>query len=489
MLDGTDRGAVLHRCRLALPGARLLSCAPSLRAYPFLRLAMQLYTKISIGLVLGVAVGAAVNVLDLADTAAWRDGALPLLSFVGAAFIRAITMIVIPLVVASLLTGVASLGDIRKLGRIGGKTVAYYLLTTAVAITIGLTLALLVRPGSRIDPASRDALALEFTGEAAGKVALAAEKPGVWDVLLNMIPNNPVAAAAEGNLLPLIVFVIIFGAAITLLIPERRDPILTFFAGVNDASMVVIDWIMKLAPYAVFALIASVISRFGINVLQSLAIYSGVVIAGLALHAFGTYGTLVALLARMNPLDFFRRIRNVPLIAFSTSSSNATLPVTIETAEEELGVSNSVASFVLPLGATINMDGTALYQGVATVFIAQVYGVTLGVEQLLTIVLTATLASIGAAGVPSAGIITLILVLQSVGLAGQAAAGIALILGVDRILDMIRTAVNVTGDLSAAAFVARSEGEELRPRRADHNVAMRPVPPVRPVETGEARGD
>jgi proton glutamate symport protein len=382
---------------------------------------------------------------------------------------------VIPLVVASLMIGVASLGDIRKLGRIGGKTLAYYFTTTAIAITIGLSLALLIKPGSRMNPESRDALGAEFATEAASRLQLAEDRPGVWEVLLQMIPNNPVAAAAQGNLLPLIVFVIIFAAATSLLEPVRRDAILNFAAGVNDASMIVIDWIMKVAPYAVFALIASVISRFGLDVLQSLAIYTLVVAAGLLLHAFGTYGTMVALLAKLNPLEFFRRIRKVPLIAFSTSSSNATLPVTIETAEEELGVSNSVASFVLPLGATINMDGTALYQGVATVFIAQVYGIELGLAALLTIVLTATLASIGAAGVPSAGIITLILVLQSVGLATQAAAGIALILGVDRILDMLRTAVNVTGDLSAAAFVARSEGELLIPRPVDHDVEIRPL--------------
>jgi Na+/H+-dicarboxylate symporter len=201
--------------------------------------------------------------------------------------------------------------------------------------------------------------------------------------------------------------------------PERRDAVLNFFRGVNDASMILIDWVMRLAPYAVFALIAGVISRFGIDVLRSLAIYVAVVAGGLLLHATVTYGTLVTVLARLNPLEFFRRIREVPLIAFSTSSSNATLPVTMETAEEKLGVSKPVSSFVLPLGATINMDGTALYQGVATVFIAQVYGHALGLDALLTIVLTATLASIGAAGVPSAGIITLILVLQSVGLAGR----------------------------------------------------------------------
>jgi Na+/H+-dicarboxylate symporter len=436
---------------------------------------MKLYNQIFLGLVLGVVVGAAVNAAGLGDGPAWTEGVLPLLNFVGNAFVRLITMIVIPLVVASLMLGVASLGDIRALGRIGGKTIAYYLVTTAIAITIGLTLALVVRPGSRITPASRDALAQQFAAEAGERVALAAAKPGLWDVLLGIIPSNPIAAAAEGNLLPLIVFVLIFGAAVTLVVPERRDAILNFFGGVNDASMVVIDWIMKLAPYAVFALIASVISRFGVDVLKSLVIYALVVVFGLALHAFGTYGILVTLLARLNPLEFFRRIRAVPLIAFSTSSSNATLPVTIETAEEELGVSNGVASFVLPLGATINMDGTALYQGVATVFIAQVYGVDLGPGALLTIVLTATLASIGTAGVPSAGIITLILVLQSVGLAAEAGAGIALILGVDRILDMLRTVVNVTGDLSAAAFVARSEGETLLPRPVDHDIEIRPT--------------
>jgi Na+/H+-dicarboxylate symporter len=432
---------------------------------------MQLYTKISIGLVLGVVVGAVVNVLGLAAEPFWANGILPFLNFVGSAFIRAITMIVIPLVVASLLIGVASLGDLSKLGRMGGKAVGYYMTTTAIAITIGLTLALLIRPGARINPETRDALAAEFGEQAAGRVQLATERPSVWDVLLNMIPNNPVGAAAEGQLLPLIIFVIIFGAALTLLLPERREAILTFFHGVNDASMVVIDWIMKTAPYAVFALIAATISRFGLDVLQSLAIYALVVAGGLMLHAFLTYGTLVTLLARLNPLEFFRRIREVPLIAFSTSSSNATLPVTMEKAEENLGVSKSVSSFVLPLGATINMDGTALYQGVATVFIAQVYAVHLGLDQLLTIVLTATLASIGTAGVPSAGIIMLILVLQSIGMADQAAAGIALILGVDRILDMIRTSVNVTGDLSAAAFIARSEGEELMPHPRVTNVS------------------
>jgi len=445
---------------------------------------MQLYHKISIGLVAGAAVGAAANVTGLAETGIWIGWVLPILNFVGSAFIRAITMIVIPLVVASLTLGIASLGDLAKLGRMGGKTVLYYLGTTSIAITIGLGLALLVKPGSWIDAASRDELSREFMDSAGDRLALAAERPSVLDALLNMIPSNPVSAAAEGNLLPLIVFVVIFSAAVTLLVPARRDAILNLFAGINDASMIVIDWIMKLAPYAVFALIAGVISRFGADVLRSLAVYTGLVAVGLLLHAVVTYGTLVTVLARLNPIDFFRRIREVPLIALSTSSSNATLPFTMETAEENLGVSKSVSSFVLPLGATINMDGTALYQGVATVFIAQVYAVDLQFSELLTIVLTATLASIGTAGVPSAGIITLVLVLQSVGMANQAAAGIALILGVDRILDMLRTAVNVTGDLSAAAFVARSEGEALTPHPVDHDIAIAPVPRDRVTSIG-----
>jgi Na+/H+-dicarboxylate symporter len=436
---------------------------------------MQLYTKIFLGLVLGAVVGIAVNLTGVADSALWVDNILPPLEFVGSLFIRLIMMIVIPLVVASLMIGVASLGDIGKLGRIGGKTVGYYMFTTAISITIGLTLALIVKPGSRIAPEMRDALAAEFSGAAADRLAQAEARPSTWDVLLNMIPDNPVGAAASGNLLPLIVFVLVFGAALSLAMPERRDAVLNFFRGVNDASMILIDWVMRLAPYAVFALIAGVISRFGIDVLRSLAIYAAVVAGGLLIHATVTYGTLVTVLARLNPLEFFRRIREVPLIAFSTSSSSATLPVTMEVAEEKLGVSKPVSSFVLPLGATINMDGTALYQGVATVFIAQVYGHALGLDQLLTIVLTATLASIGAAGVPSAGIITLILVLQSVGLAGQAAAGIALILGVDRILDMLRTSVNVVGDLSCAAFVARSEGEDLIPHPVDHKIELGPA--------------
>jgi Na+/H+-dicarboxylate symporter len=432
---------------------------------------MQLYTKILIGLVAGAIAGMVANLFGIGFLQTLFGAIEPL----GTAFIRLITMIVVPLVVASLLVGTASLGDLRKLGRIGGKTLGYYMCTTAVAVTIGLVISNVVAPGGRVDDATRDELSTRYGGEAEASMDLAANAPSTVETLLGMIPRNPVQAAAEMDLLPLIVFTIIFGAAISLVDDQYRKPVLDVFNGINQASMIVIDWVMELAPYAVFALIASVVANFGLDLLQSLLIYSVTVTAGLLLHAFGTYGLIVKVLGRINPPTFYKRIAKAPLVAFSTSSSNATLPVTMETAEEEVGVSNEVASFVLPLGATINMDGTALYQAVAVMFIAQIYGIDLSIADQLVVVLTATLASVGAAGVPSAGIITLIIVLNSVGLQGQVQAGIALILGVDRILDMIRTAVNVTGDLTAAAVIARSEGEDLVPRPVDHRIAIGPT--------------
>jgi Na+/H+-dicarboxylate symporter len=418
---------------------------------------MQLYTKILIGLILGTVLGAVANVAQIEPL----RQALIFLEPVGTAFIRLLTMIVIPLVIASLLVGAASLGDIRKLGRIGGKTLLYYMVTTALAVIMGLLISNIVQPGSRVDPATRDRLAAQFEHQAEGSVSLAAQTPSVKDLLLNMIPRNPVKAAADFDLLPLILFSIIFGAAVSMLPEVQKSAVLNFFDGINNASMVIIGWIMKVAPYAVFAIIAAVVAQFGLDLLRSLLIYTLTVIVGLLLHTFGTISLMVRFVAGLNPLTFFKRIIPVELFAFSTSSSSATLPVTIETAQNKLGISREVSSFVLPLGATVNMDGTALYQAVAVMFIAQIYGLHLDLMGQATIVLTATLASIGAAGVPSAGLITLIVVLQSVGMGDKVEAGIALILGVDRLLDMLRTCVNVTGDLSCAAFVARSEGEKL----------------------------
>ena len=414
---------------------------------------MQLYTKILIGLIAGAVVGVIANLADIA----WLRATLTALEPVGTGFIRLITMIVVPLVFASLLVGTASLGDIRKLGRIGGRTILYYMLTTTIAVTIGLALGNLFSPGSSVDPATRDKLAARFEDEAQGKMEIAAESPSVTQVLIGIIPRNPVQAAANFDLLPLIFFAIIFGAAVSMVPDEQRQAVLLFFEGVNSASMLIITWVMKLAPYAVFALIAAVVAQFGLDLLRSLLLYSLVVVLGLLLHMFGTLALMVRFAAKMSPVLFFKRIIAVPIFAFSTSSSSATLPVTMGAAESKLGVPKQVSSFVLPLGATINMDGTALYQALAVLFIAQIYGIPLDLGAQLTVVLTATLASIGTAGVPSAGIIMLIVVLQSVGLGDKVEAGIALILGVDRILDMLRTSVNVTGDLSCAAYITRSE--------------------------------
>jgi proton glutamate symport protein len=432
---------------------------------------MQLWQKILIGLAAGVAVGVVANIGDIG----WLQSTLAGIEPIGTIFIRLIMMIVVPLVVASIIIGTASLGDIRKLGRLGGKTVAYYLITTAVAVTIGLAVSNIVRPGSRIDEATRDSLSAQSAAEAASRLDIAAERPTVGETIERLVPNNVIAAAASGDLLPLIIFSIIFGAAVTLIGKDSRNNILGFFNGVNDTVMVIIDWIMRLAPYAVFALVGHIVAEFGMDLLRSLLVYSLVVVGGLMIHVFGTYALIARTFARISPLDFFKKIAEAPLVAFSTSSSSATLPVTMETAQEKVGVSKEVSSFVLPIGATINMDGTALYQAVAVMFIAQIYGVPMSVGDQLVIVLTATLASIGAAGVPSAGIVTLILVLQSVGLAAYTQAGIALILGVDRILDMIRTAVNVTGDLTGASVIARSEGEALVPHPEDHRIHMEPL--------------
>ncbi len=417
---------------------------------------MALHNKIGLGLLAGIAVGLTANIFDLE----WLRQAVLFVEPFGRAWISLIMMIVIPLVMASLIVGTASLGDITRLGRIGGKTVAFYLVTTSIAITIGLVLSNIIKPGRGVDEATQVQLMQSFAGATGERIELAQQTPGIIDVLLGIIPRNPIAAMANGDMLPIIFFSILFGAALSLIESDQRDTVLNFFRGVNDVAMIMVDWFMRLAPYAVFALLAGVIAQSGMNLLAALFLYVLTVLLGLAIHAFGTYSVAMRFLAKFNPVDFFKRIRKVPIIAFSTSSSNATLPVTIEAAEEDLGVSDEVASFVLPLGATINMDGTALYQGVAVMFIAQVLGIDLSWSAQLMVVLTATLASIGAAGVPSAGIIILTVVLAQ---AGVPETGIALIMGVDRILDMARTAVNVTGDLTCAAFVAGSEGEELRP--------------------------
>jgi Na+/H+-dicarboxylate symporter len=377
---------------------------------------------------------------------------------VGQAFMSLIKMVIVPLVFSSLLVGVASLGDIRKLGRLGGKTLGLYLVTTAIAVTIGLSVAHLLQPGKFVGESDRAALQAQFSGAANSKAATAAEAPSAIDNVLAIIPTNPIESLSSGNMLQIIFFALIFGVALTLLDDKKGTPVVNFFDRVQHAMIVIIHMVMIIAPYGVAALVADVVGQSGVSVLSALLVYALAVFVGLVLHAGLVYGGMVRVMARLPLRKFFRAIRPAQLIAFSTSSSSATLPVTMECAEENLGVSNPVASFVLPLGSTVNMDGTALYQGVAAVFIAQVFAVDLTIGDQLGIVATATMASIGAAGVPGAGMITLAMVLTA---AGIPAVGIALILGMDRILDMFRTAVNVTGDLAVTAVMASSEGESL----------------------------
>ncbi len=416
---------------------------------------MPLHSKILIGLIAGAIVGGFASVREVT----WLQSALSMLAPFGTAWVRLIMMTVLPLVVASLLVGVASLGDLRSLGRVGGKTLTFFIANTAIAATIGLVLALTIKPGSFVDESVQEQLAAQFQSEAAGHVVVSEGAESLADQLVAMIPRNPVDAATRLDLLQLIVFTVLFGAAVSVLPQARRDPVVKFFHGINDASVVVIHWVMVLAPAAVFALIAPVVGRLGLEILEGLLVYGLLVLGGLLLVVFGLYAVVLHLLAGVAPLTFYRRVARAPLVAFSTSSSNATLPVTMETAEEELGISKRIVSFVLPLGATMNMNGSALHFAVSTVFIAQVYGVPLGPSEHLTIVLTSTVAAVAGPGVPASGLISILIVLSATGLGALSEVGIALIVGMDRILDMLRTTVNVTGDLVVVAAVARTEGE------------------------------
>jgi len=411
---------------------------------------LPLYTKILIGLLAGVVFGI------LANRLRFSGFVFNYIKPIGSAFIRLISMVVVPLVFASLLVGTASLNDIRKLGRIGAKTVAYYLCTTAIAISIGLLLANTFRPGVGLSEEARTKLIRDSGEEADAKIKKGLKKPTVTDIILNIIPTNPVNAFVEGKMLQIIFFALLTGICLSLIPSGRSQPVINFFAGINEVMIRIVHIIMKIAPYGVFALVAAVIADFGLSILFLLLKYSLVVIAGLVLHVIIVYPLAIKIFTKQKIRTFFRGIRPAQLIAFSSGSSSATLPVTMECTERDLGVPRGICSFALPLGATVNMDGTALYQGVSAVFIAQVYGMGLTLAQQLTVVLTATLASIGTAGTPGAGVITLAIVLKSIGVPLE---GIALILGVERILDMCRSVVNVTGDASCAVVVASTEGQ------------------------------
>lgn len=375
---------------------------------------------------------------------------------IGDLFIRLLSFLAIPLVVASLIVGASSLGDIKQLGRIGTRTFAFFMITTAIAITIGLVCANIIQPGKMLDEGTKTRLLSTFEGDSAGKISQTLDID-IVDFLLNIVPKNPLEALATGDMLQIVFFSVMFGITLTYLDKRHNEPVILFFEGVSQTMIRMVDIIMVIAPYGVFALISATVADFGFEILETLIWYSFTVVFALALHTTLIYGLIVKSFSKTKVIDFFKGMRSAHAIAFSTSSSAATLPLTMDCVENNLGVSKKVSGFVLPLGATINMDGTALYQGVAAVFIAQVYGLDLSITEQLTVLFTAVLASIGTAPVPGVGLIMLVMILNSVHIPPQ---GIALILGVDRILDMLRTITNITGD--AAVAVAINGLEEKR---------------------------
>lgn len=422
---------------------------------------IPLHTKIIVGLVLGLLFGMA------SIQFGWNaQFTIDYIKPIGTIFVNSLKMIAVPLVLASLIVGVANLGDISKLSRIGGKTISLYLVTTILAVTIGLLAVNLLKPGHKLPTETRDQLMslYNINAEQSSDVAGQLQNQSPLQPLVDIIPENFFAATTDNSaMLQVVFFAIIVGIALLQIPKEKGSAVINFFDGLNDVIIKIVEYIMIFAPYGVFALIASLIVEVAGNdpdkafeLLYALLWYTMTVLLGLAAMAFIIYPIIFKLFTKIKYKDFFRGIRPAQLLAFSTSSSSATLPVTMKQVEEELGVSEEVSSFVLPLGATINMDGTSLYQAVAAVFIAQALGLGLSIGDQLMIVLTATLASIGSAGVPGAGMVMLVIVLESIGIP---IAGIALIVAPDRILDMCRTVVNITGDATVTMVVASTEGE------------------------------
>lgn len=424
------------------------------------RKSLALHNKIFMGLAGGAFAGIIANLFFAGS---------PLLDLIirylteplGQIFLRMLIMVVVPLVFASLSLGVAGLGDVGKLGRVGLKTFAYFTMVTALAALIGLALVNLVRPGEGLSAEVRDRLLETYSGEASETVARARGVSFGISTFVNIVPRNPVEAIAKypPDMLALIFFSLVLGVALTRIPAARAQTIVRWLEGLGEAMVVIIDLVMRLAPYGVAALIFTTTARFGLDILRSLGLYVAVVVAGLVFLLIVVYSILLKLLAHMNPLVFFRKIRTIMITAFSTSSSNATLPTTIKVTHEELGVPMEICGFVLPLGATMNMNGTALFEGVTVLFLAQVFGVDLNLTAQAVVVVLSVLTAIGAAGVPGGSIPLLVFVLQTVGVPGE---GIGIILGVDRLLDMCRTVLNVTGDVTAAAFIAASEKVALK---------------------------
>lgn len=399
---------------------------------------MNLTGKIVIALISGAIVGLMLNIFA-PDIFVYADKYV--FTPIGKIFINLITMLVVPIVLFSIILGTAGLGDPKKLGRIGFKTVFYFLVTTAIAIVIGLSLATIISPGTK---GNFDIENASFEAEKA---------PPISETLLNIIPSNPFAALMEGNMLQIIAMAVLIGFALTAL-GSKTKGILDLVGQGNEMMMYLVNLVMKLAPYGTFGLIATAIGSQGFAAMKAMSLYFFVVLSALILHGIITYGGTILFLAKRSPLWFFKGFAPAMSIGFSTSSSNATLPASMEAAQDNLEVKESISSFVQPLGATINMDGTAIMQGVATVFIAQVYNQSLTLTELLIVVLTAVLASIGTAGVPGVGLIMLAMVLSAVDLPVE---GIGLILGIDRLLDMARTSLNITGDAACAVLISEQE--------------------------------
>ena len=425
---------------------------------------MPWYRKLHWQIILGLALGVVYGVIAAAQ--GWGQFTSDWISPFGTIFINALQLIAVPLVLSSLITGVASLSDLKKLSRIGGKTIFIYIGTTALAVTIGLLIVNVLKPGERVPEQVRIELQEQFAEETGQREAAAeaAQERGPLQILVDMVPSNFFSSASSNrNMLQIVLVSIIIGIGLIQLTPEKAAPLLKLFESLNEVIIRLVDLIMLMAPLGVFALIARTITEIAgdnlqqvVELLGALGFYFLAVVFGLMTQTFVIYPSLLKIFTKMPLRTFFPGMAPVQLVAFSTSSSGATLPLTMERCEEKLGVSEEVSSFVLPLGATVNMDGTALYQAIAAVFIAQSLGMSIGLEGQLTIILTAVLASIGTAAVPGAGIIMLVIILQSIGVPS---AGIALIFGVDRILDMLRTVTNVTGDATVATIVASTEGQ------------------------------
>lgn len=403
---------------------------------------MTLTTKVLIGMALGILVGLGINFLGLSQEGTFVADYIAngLFHIIGTMFITALKMLVVPLVFFSLITGVLGIGNINALGKVGAKSFALYMLTTAIAIAVAISIAAAAGIGEGANLTST----AQFTAK---------EAPPLSAVLIDIIPSNVIDAMASGNMLQLIFFSILLGISI-LMVGEKAAPLAQGVEIMNEVMMKMVNIIMAVAPYAVFALIAKALALLGLDLLVNLAGYVLILILALLIHLFVTLMGILKLFSGMHPKIFLKKMRDAQVFAFSTSSSNATIPVTLRTVTTRLGVNNSVASFTVPFGATINMDGTAIMQGVATVFIANAYGVDLGITGYLTVILMSVLASIGTAGVPGVGLIMLSMVFAQVGLPVE---GIGLILGVDRLLDMVRTTVNVSGDATVSVIVAKSE--------------------------------